>query len=310
MKKFMKGCAVTALVLIVLGVVLAVAAGSIRGRIAIEDTVRAVTGGRVKLDLHLNPTSGDDGYYNIEDSDVFSKEYDIVEGNVERYSLGNNISKLDVEIGGCNLYVQESQDDEFYLEAENMRKMQSYVKEGTLHIKALRTGEIWDETKKCEIILYVPANYSFQEAEFEVGAGYIDIGTLTAGEVGLEAGAGSIEADLIQAQEVDASVGAGAISVYDMNVQDVSGEVGVGYMYLEGEISRRADMECSMGSLELYVRGAQTDFNYQVECGMGNLEIGEESYSGLAKETSINHQAAKNMDLECAMGSISVTFDR
>lgn len=327
MKKFMKGCAIAALVFVVLGVVLAAAAGSIRGRIGIEDTVRAVTGGRINLKLGADSedwgliieedgregaksAETGEGYYNIEDSDIFSKEYDIVEGDVEKYSLGNDIGKLDVEIGGCALYIQESSDDTFYLEAKNMRKMQSFVKNGTLHIKALRTGKVWDESRKCEIFLYVPANYSFSEAELEVGAGYIATDSLIANEVSLEAGAGSIEADSVQAQKLDVSVGAGAISVADMNVQDVSGEVGVGYLYLEGEINRKAEMECSMGSLELYVRGAQTDFNYQVEYGMGNLEIGEDSYSGLARETFINNQAGKNMDLECAMGSITVEFDR
>ena len=51
MKRFMKGCAITALIFVVLGLILGIVAGNARGRIAIQDAVEAITGGRVRLQL-------------------------------------------------------------------------------------------------------------------------------------------------------------------------------------------------------------------------------------------------------------------
>ena len=64
-----------------------------------------------------------------------------------------------------------------------------------------------------------------------------------------------------------------------------------------------------MGELQLKLAGTQTDFNYDLSCGMGELTVGDDSYTGMAKEKQINNNAVKNMDLECAMGSVSVQFE-
>ena len=45
MKKFMKGCGIAALILIVLGIIMGVVAGSIQGTALISDTVEKVTDG-------------------------------------------------------------------------------------------------------------------------------------------------------------------------------------------------------------------------------------------------------------------------
>ena len=41
---------------------------------------------------------------------------------------------------------------------------------------------------------------------------------------------------------------------------------------------------------------------------MGSVTIGHNEFSGLAQEKSINNHAEKNIDMECAMGSITVKF--
>ena len=49
MKRFMKGCGIAALVMIVLGVLLGVTAGSVAGISTISQVVDGVTGGRVQM---------------------------------------------------------------------------------------------------------------------------------------------------------------------------------------------------------------------------------------------------------------------
>ena len=46
-----------------------------------------------------------------------------------------------------------------------------------------------------------------------------------------------------------------------------------------------------------------------MECGVGNLDVGSDSYSGLGREKSISNKGAdRKLNLECGMGNISVDF--
>ena len=86
MKKFMKICAITALIMCVLGIVLASLAGSIKGREAINEVVENVTDGKVNVKLNgwsdwgvtiadeLRDNIGNANYV-IEDAISFSKKY-------------------------------------------------------------------------------------------------------------------------------------------------------------------------------------------------------------------------------------------
>jgi hypothetical protein len=84
--------------------------------------------------------------------------------------------------------------------------------------------------------------------------------------------------------------------------------VGMGSVRLTGDVTERLDGECSMGELKLTLAGTQTDFDYDLSCGMGELKVGDDSYNGLAQEKQISNNASKNMELECAMGSVVVEF--
>ena len=55
--------------------------------------------------------------------------------------------------------------------------------------------------------------------------------------------------------------------------------------------------------------GAQEDYNYDLECGVGNLDVGSDSYSGLGRENHISNTGAdRKLELECGMGNVSVSF--
>ena len=82
----------------------------------------------------------------------------------------------------------------------------------------------------------------------------------------------------------------------------------MGHLYLEGAVGDKAEMECAMGSLEMVIEGSQTDFNYDVECGMGNIDLGRSSYSGVAQDKRIDNGAEKRMVIECAMGDVDISF--
>lgn len=315
MKKFMRGCGITALILIVVGLVMGIVASGIQGRGVISDVVEEVTHGYVHYDLgslkDFGVSIGENAMIDLEDDIDFLPDLGILSGDIDRYSPGNNenVDSMDIEVGGCGLYIRESSDDNFYIEAENTHKFQGYVRQGTLYVKESKhTSKHWKNLTDCTITIYVPKEFYFDEVEVEFGAGVLDLGELYANELNLDFGAGQVTAEYLEAEDVTISAGVAEIEIDDMQVDNLNAEVGMGALYMTADIKKSVEAECAMGELELTVRGSKTDFNYDIEASMGNVSIGKDSFSGLGREQTIDNNARKTMKLECAMGDVSVLF--
>ena len=75
--------------------------------------------------------------------------------------------------------------------------------------------------------------------------------------------------------------------------------------------ARKTDGECGLGELDLTLTGTQEDYNYDLECGVGNLDVGSDSYSGLGREKSISNKGAdRKLNLECGIGKYISRFLR
>lgn len=315
MRKFMKGCAITALILLVLGVGLAVVAGAVTGTATVSEVLEAVTHGKVHVNLGAVDDWGvfvgeeDEVLYDISESMIFDGLYDILKGDVERYSLEGDVRELNLEVGGCVLFLEESDDSGFYVEATNTGKFQCYVKGGTLYVKSTRSAKHWDDIKKCEITLYIPKDYSFDSVEISFGAGLLESGSLVTEKAEVEVGAGQITLDSLRASKCSIEVGAGNIEISDMNVNKLEAEVGVGQLTAEGSILEKADIECAMGNVELVLNGSEEDFDYNLQAAMGNINIGGASYSGVGYEKELDNHADKKMAIECSMGNVGIYFE-
>ncbi len=324
MRRFMKGCGITALVLLIVGLIMAVVAGTIQGRTTIEDVVESVTGGKVNINLgewgEWGVTVGDNVFNTLEDwnSDMkfkigdnisFDKSYEIFKGDMDKTLLGSNVQKLDIEAGGCIFTVEQSDDDNFYMEGKNIGKAQGFIKNNTVYIKAYKSGKIsLNDIKACKVTLYIPAKSSFEEVEIQVGAGQLQLADIKAGDLKAEVGAGEILMSDMTADNLDVTVGMGQISMDNVQVQALDVEVGMGSFDMRGDILKKADLECAMGNIEMTVNGKEEDFNYHIEGAMGSVAIGDNGFAGVAQERSIQNNADKNMEVECAMGNISIWF--
>lgn len=315
MKRFMKVCAVAALIMIVLGAVLGIVGSSAVGRDAISSVVDKVTGGRIKvfggsgwgLLPEIQIGGADMAGFNIGDSSMFSRDYEVLAGDVEKYCPGSGIRNLKVEVGGCHFETKKSEDGSVYLEAEKTRKFQGYVEGDTLYVMATAgAGISW--LKDARVVLYLPEEYEFGEVEVDMGAGEMKFDRLEAEEASLEVGAGRIVLNEVYARNLEISVGAGQIELKEMTVGHLDAEVGMGEFLAKGVISGSVEAECSMGNIEMEIEGRKEDFNYHLEGSMGNIDLDRESFGGFAEERDIDNHAEKTMQVECSMGNISIRF--
>lgn len=333
MKKFMKFCAIAAVSMVIIGFLLAAAVSVIKGTEYLNDFLRQVTEGRIDTWVENAENWQDGGKelldnvgegannlvegviteyenfdgYDIEDSTMFDKNYAIESGNLEREFQNMSATKLDIELGGCELEIQPSNDENIRITTENIGKFQAYLKDDQLNIKATRKTK--EDSTNCKIVLYLPEGHTWEKIDAEVGAGVIRIQNMAAAEIDLEVGAGQILAEYMEAGDLDISVGAGEARLDDMKIRDLDVSVGMGNFEAAGIVEGKVDAECSMGNLTLQLAAAQTDYDYEIECVMGNISLGEEKYTKTGERT-IDNGAGRKISLECSMGNIEVTFDK
>ena len=304
MKKFMKGCAITALLFILLGLILGVSGSLGNGSTYFSpgEILSAVTLGRISEEKVDDWSDGVTEQIRENMGDVHYDLEDKVDDN-------QGITDLQVQAGGCVMKIQVSEDNCFRVEADGMRKFQGYVEGGTMEISGTsKVNSNSDGNLGGSICLYVPEGYYFENTSLDLGAGSLSVEELQTGALEANVGAGKMTFEKLDADQAELDCGAGQMTVEELSSRVAEVSVGMGSVRLNGDVTERLDGECSMGELKLTLAGAQTDFNYDLSCGMGELKVGDDSYNGLAQEKQINNNASKNMELECAMGSVVVEF--
>lgn len=305
MKKFMKVCAIVAVIFILAGAGLAFIAGSKVGADLVEKTVDQVSGGKLHLKLdwkNWGISIGDffknnivvkqERFYSIDENEqgvIFRKEYEVKSGDIVLYPIEGEGSALKLQIAGCSLAIEESEDEQIWLEAKNMEGLQCFTEGETLTLLASRTN-IGGLISTSEIKLYLPKNFVFEKS------------------VEIELGAGEIRGKGISADEIRIAVGAGDVNLKGISTRQLACEVGAGNIDCSGDIQQSAILECSLGNITLRPEGRENDFDYEIDCAMGNIDLNGTEYAGFAKSKSIKNGAEKRIEASCSMGNIDINF--
>ena len=306
MKKFTKGMLTVAGIFAAAGIGLT-AAGGVMGASMSELT------GVNSLKRILWMTEWDDDHDDYDDIDDDDDDYEdrvehdgmehsaeMGQKNMEPAAVGNESAtdgivyqlkyqptKLDIELKYDELILEEG--DSFCVRVYDDSGKNVTVKESSDTLKVRSTKKL-SKTRKVHISY--PEDVKLQELEIEMGAGTVYLNRdIETEKLSVEMGAGEFESkNPVTAREADLEIGTGSMTFADLS-------------------ARKTDGECGLGELDLTLTGTQEDYNYDLECGVGNLDVGSDSYSGLGREKTISNKGAdRKLDLECGMGNVSVDF--
>ncbi|MDO5134909.1 MAG: hypothetical protein Q4D55_02545 [Eubacteriales bacterium] len=156
---------------------------------------------------------------------------------------------------------------------------------------AVRVSSRSKKHKAKMIHIYYPQGTSFHELDLTIMAGEASLeGEIAAREAEISVGAGTLALkDSLTAEELDITVGMGEASFARIDAKKIQGE-------------------CGVGSLSLGAAGNEEDYDYDIQCGVGSIEIGGQEIGGIASEKSIDNHGERKIDLECGMGEIRVDF--
>lgn len=215
-------------------------------------------------------------------------DWDALDGNTVDMDFA---SDLEISLKYDELLIQEYDGDKIRVNVANDAKNDVVVKEtsGKITITDTRSGNV---KKKKQIKVIVPSGKDFDTVSLGVDMGTIDLECdLKVQELSVEVGAGEFSGyGNITAAYCDLQVGAGTIDIDQLDVQ-------------------KLNADCGAGEIDMVVTGKEKDYNYDLSCGMGEIDLENSEYSGLGIEKTISNEGAKkDMVLECGMGEIDVEF--
>lgn len=308
MNKFLKITLLAALAMVLLGAVLSLAGRAAGGRYQVDEMYNnnEFSVPFVSYNDHWEVTEEDsvgfDGGHPIQGKDFQA----VIPYNT---SASGTLKGLDMELGGVGLYVSESSDGDIHLEGVDVKKAQYYVEDGILYIKALdNRPKIKYNGPDTYIYLYLPDDAEFSSVYVGLGAGEADLSGFRADKLNCDVGAGTMNLSEVEAKEADINLGMGEMYFYDMTVDDMNFEVGMGNLDFDGSITGNMTGDCGMGTVYMYLDGKESDHNYQLETSMGSMLVGDNEFSGMASERTLNYDADSDFNLTCSMGSMEIYF--
>lgn len=211
----------------------------------------------------------------------------------------SQISGLELEIGYGDIYVEtdDTLDHEIRVSFGHSNASFGYdIEDGKLKIKYRpHRADFWRgdysyyDYDDNQMRITLPTDFQFQKVDIELEAGMLHAQDIQADNMKLEAGAGGIQITGGKAGLLSMEVKAGGIS-YD------------------GSVGRKVKAECKAGDIEMRLDGQREDFNYNIECSLGTVEIDGKTWSGINIDSTYKNDGFKDMDLECKTGSILVEF--
>ena len=114
------------------------------------------------------------------------------------------------------------------------------------------------------------------------------------------------------AEEVSLSVGAGQITAQFLETEHLDTECGAGSIELLGTVlAGDAEIDCKLGSIVLTLANSveQSNYDYELSCGAGEVTVGNKSYSGLFREAESDNGSGRLIKADCGLGSIVIQFE-
>lgn len=247
--------------------------------------------------------------YDYEDDYEETEEYEdeSYDGDIGLLTVdASSIQNLSINLQHGYLAIEESDDNLVRVSVtESFDGLTAKCMSGEIIIKDDRPDKSGRED--AQVFLEIPDGMSFQNVNIQIDAGimYQECAFQTE-KLTVNADAGEITLSEVTADVLSASVGAGMIDIEDAVFDTASLNCGVGTMDIEADIRGDAKVDCGMGSVNLELEKGTNSVNYALHCGAGSIEIGDNTYSGLARESKLNNGASATFTLNCGMGVICI----
>lgn len=238
----------------------------------------------------------------------------------EEYYEFHDIRNLDFDLSLCELQIYPHEGDYLSLEADNVQNDFRCRQDGdTLVLEDDRPSSLKQNSmdNALRLALYLP-DQALREVSIEAGAGNITLSRLTADEIDIETGVGNLTVGTLKSGEISLQTGVGEC-IADLIQADGKAEieVGTGNLTLTQFDGRSLQAECGAGNVIVTAAGRETDYNYTLDAGLGNISLGHHADDGEHHHGSsgsqdhhldIHHDADRQISINCGLGNATLNF--
>lgn len=225
---------------------------------------------------------------------------DAVLEDAKTYSVSDNITELDISINAADFTIKQA--DAFSVES-NLKNLTVKEKDGVLIIEEnKRFGVTYTDAA---LILYIPADTVFKKADITTGAGRLTVDSLSADSLKLELGAGEVNiGTLTAAKKADIDGGAGRITISGGTLHNLDLDMGVGQLNLTSAILGNSEFDLGIGESNITLIGSKDDYDIDAEKGIGNITVDGETVSNL----NGNGNGENDIEINGGIGAINLAF--
>lgn len=228
--------------------------------------------------------------------------------------LADWVTCVQMELGAGNIEIKKSENGSFYIKDGKNIYMNTDYEKGIVEIYTKSENEIQIfgfTTNSQEIVaegtIYLP-DQVYEEVILDMGAGEFRGELPECKKLEVRLGAGECIFDSVKAEEMELEVGAGECKIGYLEAAELDADIAMGEFTAKALIGRDLDAKVGMGEIAMDIIGEETDFNYDVEVGAGEVQIGSRSYSGVGSGGSKDDGLDRTIDVECGMGQATLKF--
>lgn len=222
------------------------------------------------------------------------------------------VTKLDIDIDMATVIVTEG-DAADQIAVELYRCKEQYY-EGKMDGSALEleydTENHIHANNQAKITITLPKEMYLEKLELDAGATEtrIDHTTLVCSNADIEVGAGNVTVEgFTSTGKFTVEAGAGNVEIRGGNYRDVKLDCGMGNFEMKGRVNGGLEADCSMGNMDLQLTGKETEYNYDLSCSMGDMNVNGYSHSVFSGSHHENNpDAIGTIRLDCSMGNIDL----
>lgn len=186
--------------------------------------------------------------------------------------------------------------DEFKVEAENIQEkfFKLINNNNYLTIEYLSNNKFEIKKEKFhtpEFTITIPKDFTLENLDLDIGASELKI-------------------DSIKAKSSTLNSGAGVIIANDIEFNNLDLKCGVGTAEIGGKVDGDVRIEVGLGTVDLDLVGNIDHYNISSECGLGNVNLNGQNFSGIGENQKNTYDALYNIQIECGLGSVNLNINK
>ena len=222
-------------------------------------------------------------------------------GEMKTYAVTETVKNLEIDLSGARLEIKTGdrfsvESDHKYLRVENA--------DGTLAIKEDRPA-FGFSTEGVQVILTVPENFTFEKTAISTGAGMVKVDTLSSQRLSLDLGAGEVDIGTLTATDrASINGGAGELRIDGGELADLDLNIGVGEADLESRLTGNCSIDYGVGELNLTLTGTPDDYCITLDKGVGKATLDGAKMS----EDIVYGNGETSIEIDGGVGAMKIEF--